>query len=193
MSAEPIRVCVGGEGPNDIGRPDQHDGAVQVLIRKIGGDRLMVVRSRRWKDIKKFKAGDHRNPEERNVLGLALEASETKCGALVFVRDRDEDVERERMILAAIDKATLTFAELRVAGGVATEALEAWVLAAKGEAKSETHRHPKLRLEQRHQLRTTAEKVAAFESLDERKLPKDAKSFRTWIQRVRALTVPGAS
>ena len=187
MSRPKLRVCVGGEGPNDIGRPGQHDGAVQVLLHKFGDDRFEITHSCQWKMIRKFAAGKGRSAEHRNVLGLELYAREAKCDAVVFVRDRDGDSDREKAVRAGISEVSADPRARRVVGGVAREALEAWVLAAMGESGSEVHTHPKRALEEAHGIALTEEKTKVFEQFDERRLPRDAKSFRAFITEVRQL------
>ncbi len=136
-----------------------------------------------WKKIRKYRAQDHRSPERRNVLGLALAAREAGCHVICFARDRDRDTRREEDIGAGIEDAQATFSDLRVIGGVAIEESEAWILALLGDRRSEEHADAKKHLEQTHSLSGCEQKVLAVKEADLNALPDDAASLRMWLRR----------
>jgi len=100
------------------------------------------------KSIRKFTAGGHRKAEEKNVMGLALYAKERGYRALIFTRDRDGRVKREEAIEAGITKAAAEF-DVAIAGAVAVEAIEAWLLALLGDLKADQYNDPKTELDNR--------------------------------------------
>ena len=194
-----IPIFLAGEGATELGgwvrprpfrseRPER--GVLEALVEKCWPTGCEVVDAIRWKDIRKFRSGDRRAPETRNVVGAALSAREVgrRLGLedlpLVFSRDRDRDLDRDARIEAGIKKAE----ELGyvVAGGVAAPNIEAWVIACEGRTGSEVVRDPKGDLAERG-ITSTAEKVAVIDRVEIDALPSDASSLRRWCGRVRAL------
>lgn len=194
-----VRLFFAGEGPDELGewanepayRPSADTPAAGGVLHALVGrhTRYETVDAVRWKTIRKFKAGDHAKPEFRNVMGLALEADERGCDALVFVRDRDGDLERETDIEQGIERASRQFG-LRIVGGTANEELEAWLLAMLGTRKSESFADAKTKLADTHETTTREQKceVVTKANLDE--LPEDCPSLRRWLERAKAGLVP---
>ena len=194
-----IRLFFAGEGPDELGewanepayRPSEDTPAAGGVLHALV-DRhthYETVDAVRWKTIRKFKAGDHAKPEFRNVMGLALQADESGCDALVFVRDRDGDLEREKDIEQGIELASKRF-RVRIVGGTANEELEAWILAMLGTRKSESFADAKTKLADTHGTTTREQKceVVTKANLDE--LPEDCPSLRRWLERAKAGLVP---
>jgi len=184
---ERIRVLVAGEGKDDIG--DSYsgvEGVVQALLRCVDDGAWIFVRTRTWKSIRKFKAGEHRSAETRNVLGLLQDARDDKVHAIAFVRDRDGDAQRECEVAKGMDEVVKT-GEFHVIGGVAIESIDAWVLACCGDHKAEGYKKPKAVLDEVHGVGTRASKVDRVRSADPSTLPKTAKSLHAWLGRARAV------
>lgn len=99
------------------------------------------------------------------------------------MRDRDRDTDRERYAengVVASEGLGVT-----VAGGIAIEELEAWILAIKGESGSEGHADAKSVLEQRHGIRKREQMVDVIDAWEPDNIPADARSLRTWMARAR--------
>ncbi len=156
------RVLLVGEGRNELGgyadkppyRSDDPSPDVLEALARRAGCQFEVVDAIQWKDIRKYRAGDHASPEERNLKGARLEAKERDCHAVLFSRDRDRDRDRARQIDALVDSDPACFA-----GGVAVEAIESWILSFLGDAGAEGYRRPKKQLEEDHGISTTEEMV----------------------------------
>jgi hypothetical protein len=80
-----LKLLLAGEGMNELGgwdvappwrRHPPDPGVLEALLRRIEPEGWEIVDAVRWKDIRKFKVGGHREAETRNVLGLALMARE---------------------------------------------------------------------------------------------------------------------
>ncbi len=188
-----MRVFLSGEGPDDLGdwcnepqyRSDPPKiGVVEALLRKTANVDFTVVQACVWSKIRKFKAGDHAQPETRNVLGLMNEAEEARCDALVFVRDQDGYVDRQESIEAGMMLARDSEFTPALVGGVAIQEIEAWVLALLGERRSEQHTDAKRELAIKHGITTCPQKVAVVDSAERRKIPEDAVSLRSWLAQV---------
>jgi hypothetical protein len=190
-----VRLLLAGEGPDELGewanappyRPSRDEpGGGGVLHGLVGRyARYETVAAVTWKAIRKFRAGAHAKPESRNVMGLALQADELECHALVFVRDRDGDPEREEDVEQGIERASREF-RVRIVGGTANEELEAWILAMLGTRKTESFSDPKAKLEQLHGLTTRAQKREVVEKCALEALPEDCLSLRRWLTRAQA-------
>jgi hypothetical protein len=195
-----VNVLLSGEGPDDIGdwakeRPYRATppeiGVIEALLRTIYGAEFTVRDALPWKKISKFRAGDHARPETRNVLGLALRAEELGCNALVFVRDRDRDPEREADIEAGLRRARDLGLKPAIAGGVAIEELEAWLLAILGERGSERHPDAKAVLKEKHGIVGRAAMIATIKENGTGKVPEDAASLRLFFARASVALSPG--
>ena len=169
----------GGTPPRGAGRK----GVLIALLERVDGSAFTVAEGTMWKKIRKYRAGKHASAEERNVLGLALQACETQCSALVFSRDRDGDVGRERKLERGIQRARELFPNLEMIGGVAVENIEAWILVLlgyPGERLSPNKTKPEL---EARGIATLDDKLAvvAKSRLDE--VPPG--SLRNWLENAR--------
>lgn len=191
-----MKCLVAGEGPTEIGdfardpayrRDPPSDGVLQrVLANRLPGVR--VVDGVLWKKIPKYRAGEHRAPEARNILGLALRATEAGCTHLVFARDRDGDSRRERDVEDGIARAGELFAGLSIAGGVAVETIESWILSMLGHPRAELLADPKAVLEEQHQLSSANQKCDVVDRADWSALPRvEAPSLQRWLARLAEL------
>ncbi len=190
-----IRVLIAGEGANEIGHwarhaPDEERttgvGVIEALLTKVRSGGWEVRAALQWKDIHKLRPSAAGDREERAVHILVMRARELGCNALIFLRDRDgpRNLSRERAIQRAVREAEKR-PELAIASGVPVEMLESWLLALRGDPKSEDEQDPVLELHRRHKVapkRTTAmiELVRHSRLLD---APDDAASFWRWIRR----------
>ncbi|MCK6685844.1 MAG: hypothetical protein L6R30_25895 [Thermoanaerobaculia bacterium] len=190
------KVFLAGEGRHELGGwfdlppyrdTDSSPGVLETLLRKVApeGD-WQVGGAVVWKNIRSFKVGGHRTAESRKVLGAAQMAKEANCDVLAFTRDRDRSHERQRDVEVGMTEAG---EELEVAGGVAIENLDAWILALRGERESESLADPKSKLSERG-IQTTEEKVEAVQAADVRAIPPDAKSLQVWLDRAREVLTP---
>lgn len=195
------RVFIAGEGRNELGRwqdssiapaADGDQGAICALLSRTGVGDWAVGGALRWKDIKHYRSGSFRSRERRLVLGLALRATEEDCRVLAFIRDSDGDAARVEEIESALGELPdLAVAPgLRVAGGCAKPALEAWSLTFAGEPSAESW--PKRRVEQRAAelgLSTTAAMTAAIEAGETTAVPHGS-SLATWLARAERALEP---
>lgn len=192
-------LFIAGDGKTELGdwsEPPQYRaahprrGCLEALVSEAAGPHHEIAGSISWKNIRSFQAGQHRSKELRNVLGAALHAKDAGCEALVFVRDRDRRPECQVEIESGLREAEGRFAELKIAGGVAIEEIEAWILACRGERKSEAHRDAKAALGPL----STQDKVAVIDSLASfSELPDDAHSLKLWVSQVRARLGAGST
>lgn len=195
----PVRVFLGGEGPNELGgwhaevehRSDLPDpGVIESLLRRVRADGWRVVGAVAWKSIRKFRSGGHADAERRCVEGLALMARERGAEVVAFSRDTDGDRARARSAEAGIASAAEKFSDgPRIAGGVAEPMVEAWILALVGRAGAESLSRAKL-LKAMDSLglsqKSTRGYVRVIEDANLDALPRDAVSLRNWLSRARA-------
>jgi hypothetical protein len=127
--------------------------------------------------------------EARNALVLALRADEAKCEAVVFLRDRDRDEERERAIREGVDRARAAFTSVAIAPGIVVECLEAWLLAIRGVKRTEAFSTSKAAAEL-VDCRNTAEMVALIETHGLKAMAPDATSLRAWCEEVGKALAP---
>ncbi|HYO74215.1 MAG TPA: hypothetical protein VEU33_49900 [Archangium sp.] len=196
------RVFLAGEGPNELGgwfkespwrqpavRSPVEIGVLEALLRLTQPEGWEIVDAVPWKNIRKFRAGGHKHAETRNVLALILAAKEKGCDVVVFTRDRDKEQAREQAIHEGILRAEKEIQDTpRVAGGVAIEETESWILALAGRARSQ-----QMGEEQRKRAlaelgvgeKSTTDMVRIIEQADLGRIPADAESLQTWLERVR--------
>lgn len=191
-----MKLLLAGEGPTELGDlahlPQYRTGSEGVLLvllaRVLDGVAYEIVEAIVWSRLAKdrptrrvgsYRVGIGTRGERTNVLGLVLRASEAHHDAVVFVRDRDRDEERERILEDAIEEAASVFPTVRVIGGVAVEAIEAWALAARDERDCERHARPKERFE--------GSAVEALREADLEVACRRSPSFDRWLERARAL------
>lgn len=188
-----IRVMVVGEGNNELGSSVAEGGGagtgvIEELIGKVrrGGYEIRV--RKRWKDAPKLRVGVNGTAaaEARAVQAFALFAVEHGCNALIFLRDRDGEVTRERTIAEATQREQSKRPKLKIAGGVPIEMLESWLLALKGELRSEYERDPAGALEQRHGVvpKRTTDMVQLVLNTALLAVPADAQSLWRWLRKV---------
>jgi ABC-type sugar transport system substrate-binding protein len=119
---------------------------------------------------------------------LAHFAREAGADVVVFTRDRDHD--RAQQIEAGIRDAE-TEPRPKIVGATAIEAIEAWVLALRGEHESESHSKPKSVLQERHQISTTEQMVDFIRDADLEQIPTDAHSLKQWLAQAKKHLQPG--
>ena len=107
-----------------------------------------------------------------------------------FTRIRTPNQEREVDIERAIE-AVVRERSLRVAGGVAIEALEGWLIAIAGEVGSESVRHPEKEM---GRLGLVAKSAASYADHIEQnglgRIAADAASLLRWVDRARDALAP---
>lgn len=197
-----MKVVLGGEGSNELGgranpHPYQTDdrGVLEALLRRVRPDGWQVVDAIAWKRIRKFRAGDHADAEERNVRGLVLAAKERSADVVAFSRDADGDGPQHRQrcdaVSAGIAWARENFPDgPAVIGGMAIRMLESWVLASLGEHGTEALRREGLAAALKHQQipeKDTRAMVARIDDANLAMLPPDATSLRSWLERAGAV------
>lgn len=190
-----IRVFLAGEGKHELGgwaneapyRDPTERGVLAALCGRVAGSAWEVAEARRWKDVHKFRAGDHRSPEERTVLGLGVLAVRAGCDVLVFSRDLDRLVGRRE----EIERALQQLKDVQVVGGVAVRTLDGWCLALSGLSGSEDLPRPKEILEGR-ECRTTEDRVALVDGADLARVAPDARSLHQWLARAIAALRPAS-
>jgi hypothetical protein len=190
-----IKVYLAGEGRFELGgwaaeREYQEDrpGLIEALLRAIVPDGWTVCGGRPWKDIPKLRARPGETAEAQNVRGAALDARDAGCDVLVFVRDRDRDDSRR----AAIERTRRELLDEgnRIAGGIACECADAWLLAIVGERRSESL--PSAAAKQRR-VSVAADTDAAVAVIEQHGLVSvadDATSLRQWLADVARELVP---
>ena len=195
-----IRVFLGGEGVDELGRfahasayamhvsskgeEQKGRGILEALAERLKGQPLEFVGGLAWHRIRKNKRmRGLTSAEARNVMGLALDARAAGCEAVVFVRDQDGHSQRAADVEEGIQAARSHCPGLLIIGGMAVEEIEAWLLAMLGERKSESHKHPKEVLQERHGISNRLDKTRVVEEANFAKLPEDAHSLRTWMSR----------
>lgn len=178
---------IAGEGRHELGgwadeppyRTDER-GVLAALLGRCRTEGWEIVAARRWKDVPKFRSGDHRRADQRTVLGLVALATRAGCDLLVLVRDADNMLDRPEELEATLAEIV----DVGVVGGCAVRTLDAWCLALIGERGTEALRKPKVRLEDMG-CQTTADRVALVDDADLARLPDDAYSLRQWLERAR--------
>jgi hypothetical protein len=158
-------------------------GVLAALLTKVRAEGWIIRDALVWKSIVKLRPGDHRRPETRSILGAALHAEEHGCHVLVFARDRDGDPAREQQVEAGISQARGQFPSIEIVGCAAVEQIESWVLSCAGVSRAEAVTDSKAAAAQRFGDARLETLVAQLEKADIAKLPEDARSLRTWLQR----------
>jgi hypothetical protein len=188
------RVMLAGEGPNELGgwatevayRDTSYPGILEVLLLATEPHGWRVAEAKRWKDIKKYRAGEHRSAEHRNVLAVCLDAKEKGCQVVAFSRDSDGDSERKVRIEQGIQAAkALWGAHIGIVGGCAVPCVEGWVLAIQGVPHTEQSSRKKLR-DRLSRLGTspksTTEMVESIKRAGLANIANDARSLKSWLQ-----------
>ena len=188
-----MRVLLAGEGKTELGEwakeaPYRDEpgetGVLLALLRRVGWANAEPVDGLLWSKIRKYRAGDHASPEERNVLGLALNARRARCSLVVFSRDRDGDPQRQLALEAGILRARELFPELLLVGGIAIEMIEAWILVLCGHPGEDLPAHRTTQeLEERLGITSLQQKVDAVAEAQLDRVPHG--SLSTWLERAR--------
>ena len=193
-----VGVFLGGEGKNELGRragaptyqTDEDPGVLQTLLRRVENQGWTVAGAVKWADIRKYPAKGPLSAEERNVLGLVVEAQRSKAEVVAFIRDAD-DTDRHKTIEAAIGKARSLFPNIDLIGGTAVPVLEGWILAMRGQHGTEklSKAGAQKRLDDMGVDRenTTSAMVRVVTEADLERLPEDARSLRAWLDRARGV------
>jgi len=196
-----IKVFLGGEGANELGtrgqRPPGDDpGVIETLLRRVRPDGWRVEGAIEWKAIRKYQAGAAaRYPthgETYNVLRLLLLAYEQACEMVVFVRDVDQDDEREDVAMRPLQSSTACrFADeygyaLAAVGGMATPNLEGWILCLLGRNGTDDL-SPKRAQRELEDAGVPAKSTHHLVQIAQaRPLPANACSLDHWISAARA-------
>lgn len=193
------RVWLGGEGPTELGglagHPSYHDpndhGVLQTLVLTLNPN-AEICGATVWSKIHKYASGAARASsrarqepvESLAVRRLCLTAEEAGADVVVFARDRDAFAERDEQIEAGM-LAVRAEARVRVGGGMAVRAIEAWTLLVLGDARGEHYADPKTILDAKHG-KSCAHQCRALSADDAlARVPKDSH-FHEWLESVRA-------
>ena len=188
-----LKIYYAGEGTTELGdlanppqywRQPRRVGVLEALVSSIAKSSTDAIGARTWKDIPKLRPGEKRGHDERRVGQLALFAREAGADVVVFSRDCDRDDQRAADIEAGIAEAERESAP-RVVGGIAREAIEAWILALKGQRGSESHSKPKVPLAELLDHLGTEAMVQTVTSDNLEHIPPDAESLHLWLKRAR--------
>lgn len=199
------RVFLAGEGPSEIGNADApaqysseaREGVLHALLCRTIGSGFHIVGARKWKDIRKLQIRSTRTSgtnEADTVEKICVHAIEANANLIVFVRDRDGQPGREADITAGLAAARIKFASelarCHLVGGVATEAVEAWVLAIQGDTRCERHRDPKglIRAGQMNHVDYLVSEIAKPARINP---PPAAKSLHAFLQQLRGAAEAG--
>jgi hypothetical protein len=169
------RVLLAGEGKTELGEWAKEPpfrvlpgdrGVLAALIERVDREAFTLVGGIPWKNIRKYKAGDHASAEERNVLGLVLSARRARCDTVVFSRDQDGSVTRREDLEKGIRRAADDMPDITVIGGAAVENIEGWVLVILGFTDGEgiPSKRTKEELETRSGIVTLQQKVDAVDA-----------------------------
>ncbi len=199
-----IQVLLAGEGRNELGdhsaedpfRPERpQPGVLEALLRSVRPDGWQIMGAILWKKLPKLRVGFGKRGEEQNVRAAFHHARKRGAAVIVFSRDRDgprfshrhEDIER------AISTLRAEHGTPAIVGAVAVEKLEAWLLAIRGERRSEEPRHPEERLAAFGVAsKDTAAMVALVERFGLSAVPEDAASLRLWLTRAQEALAPAS-
>ena len=184
-----MKAFVAGEGPHEIGKwsePHEYrstsmrsDGVLAEVVRKRHD--VTVVGGCLWKQVRKFKAGNHASAEERTLRGIMLHAEESDADVVFWVRDSDGDPDRVKDLRDSESRVRSDHPDLRLHGLCAEPCIEAWVVGMPGKhASPETMSAPALKkLAAKHSIGTEAEmlEVVRHHAIDPRRNP----SLHQWF------------
>lgn len=213
--SSPLKVMLVGEGSNELGdwikeapyrnapRRRRGDappamGVLETLLRKVAPSGWSVVDAMAWKSLVKLTPRRSGSGDARSVEAVILHAKERGYDVVVFSRDRDgaKNRAREVAIEGVVASASSAAASPKLVGAVAIETLEAWVLAACGDAKCESYTDPATELATRFNFnvspKSTAAMVAFIESADLDGASACSTSLAFWLRRARAVFTPSA-
>ncbi len=195
------RVFLAGEGRHELGgfaddppyRSAEPVGVLRALLERCAdtSTTLEIAGARRWKDIRKFRAGGHASAEARAVVGLHVDAVEHGCAVLAFVRDTDGDTQRAADIDDGLALARARFPTVEAIGGVAVQSLDAWGLALAGQRRTEALKPAAAKAAlDANGTGSTEARAQAVREADLDALPDDAASLAAFIDRARAVLAP---
>ena len=187
-----IRVYLAGEGASELGsragdrayQTDDTPGVLVALLRQVRSDGWKVAGARDWKQFKKLRTGARGHADQKNVKAAALDARASGCDVLVFSRDADNDPDREAAVQEGIELAQAAEPSLRIVGGCAVKAIEAWILAIQGRRRTQD-----LGRQPAKQAVAATHFADLVKIIDERGLssiPEDATSLRRWLERAKS-------
>lgn len=200
-----MKILIAGEGKDELGfwaveeiyrtkaKRLTERGVIDALLRKLTRNGIDIIDGIDWKNIFKYSAKTSRLTKDhtlgldgQRVLGLLLYAEEKKYDAVIFVRDRDDQPHREKDIKAAL-KIGREFYTPKIAGGVAAQAIESWLLSLKNEKDAERYGAPKDVLRDKYDVVSLVDKVAIVDNANLDEIRQDAQSLRNWLTQVRAI------
>ena len=189
------KVFLAGEGSNELGgwhNETMHrgefpyPGILETLLKMIKADGWVIVGAKLWTKIRKFRAGDHRSPEERNVLGVCLEAKEKGCDVIALCRDSDGHTERVADIQKGIESAMSRWsAQMGIIGGCAVPCIEGWVLAILGNRHTESLSRTRIEaliIKAGIDPKKTTPMVEKIEQTGLAHIADDAHSLKSWLE-----------
>ena len=191
-----IAVYIAGEGSNELGtyarEPAYADGSepgvIETLLRRVASEGWEVGGGFKWASFRKYRARGPTPGDAHAVDALVHEAHRAQVPCVAFLRDRDDDEERVRVIHKAIEEARGKFPRVEIIGGVPVPVLEAWILAMRGKTKTETlgkAAAQKALVREGVPEKSTAAMVEVARDARLDALPEDAKSLRAWLERAR--------
>lgn len=211
--SSPLKVMLVGEGPNELGdwikeapyrnapRTRRGDappaiGVLQTLLHKIAPGGWSVLDAMAWKSLVKLTPRRPGSGDARSVAAVVLHAKERGDDVVVFFRDRDgaKNRAREAEIEAVVTNTPSAAASPKLVGAVAVETLEAWVLAACGDANCDSYTDPVAVLAARFSVspKSAAAMVALIEAADLDSASARSSSLARWLGRARAVFTPSA-
>ncbi len=200
-----MKILIAGEGKTEIGywaveekhrteakRLTEH-GVIDAFLRKLSPEATEIVDGIDWKNILKYTARGSRQPKNKlvqldgqSVLRLLLHAEEKRYDAVIFVRDRDDKPDREKDIKTALEIGRERFTP-QVAGWVAAQEIESWLLSLKDEKDAERYGNSGDVLRDKFGVESLDEKVAIVDEANLENIRQDARSLRNWLDQVRAI------
>jgi len=200
------KVFLCGEGKHELGtragdpvyQSDEGPGVLVALLRRIKPDGWSVGSAREWKSYRRFQAHGPSHGDGVTVRKIALDAAEYGCSIAAFLRDQNGDPSRKKQIDEAIAKLHVE-GELNVAlaGAVVIPAIEAWMLALRGEHKTEAMSRSQAANRLAALIKpnevTTSAMVEIVENVDSSLIPDDAHSLLEWRRRAEESFFPEAN
>ncbi|HAJ79788.1 MAG TPA: hypothetical protein DCO75_08440 [Fibrobacteres bacterium] len=197
LSATNKKIFLAGEGKNELGswanEPDNRNqkqkGVLETLLLNVKDSGWTIKDAICWKNIRKYKVGEHRSPDQRAVIGACLMAVEKGCTAIAFTRDSDGVKDRVDEVKNGIKDSLEKFNfKTHIIGGCAEPFIEAWILAVSGKNKTEqiSTDEAKKSLESLG-IETTSQMTDCIEACGIDNIPDDAKSLKDWLKQAEAV------
>ncbi len=192
MTVAPLPlVFLAGEGRDELGSRGGHPnyvsgedpGVIETLLRKVRQMGWEVGGAKEWRRARHLRVGRREHGDTHTVRVLALDADEAGCQILAFLRDRDQDMEREAAVRTGLDWAETKYPHLGIIGGVMVPVLEGWILALAGEPATDAmSKHRAQSLAAERDLDTLARMIAVTEAADVSHLPSGTVSLTAWVE-----------